>query len=80
MPIIRVLEIFALFASSKKMRKLKARKKWEVSYVYQSIWHLMQKLQARELPGWTIPQKQFTLWIIGVLQYTVYHILIRCPK
>ena len=36
-PIIRALEIFTLFASSKKTQKLQARKKWEVSYVYQSI-------------------------------------------
>ena len=46
MPIIRVLEIFALFASSKRTRQL----------------------QARELPGWTIPWN-FTPRIIGVLQY-----------
>ena len=25
--------------------------------MYQSIWRLMRKLQARELPGWTIPRK-----------------------
>ena len=56
-PIIRMLEIFALFASSKKMRKLQAHEKWEESYVYQSIWLLTQKLQARKLPGWTIPRK-----------------------
>ena len=36
-PIIHVLEIFALFASSKKTRKLQALEKWEVSYVYQSV-------------------------------------------
>ena len=36
-PIMHVLEIFALFASSKKTRKLQAYEKWDVSYVYQSI-------------------------------------------
>ena len=60
MPIIRVLEMFALFASSKKTRKLQACEKWEVSYVYQSVWRLTWKWQARELLGWTILQKFHT--------------------
>ena len=36
-PIIGTLEIFTLFASSKNTRKLQAREKWEVSYMYQSV-------------------------------------------
>ena len=36
-PMIRLLEIFALFASSKKTQKLQAHEKWEVSYIYQSV-------------------------------------------
>ena len=67
---IRMLEIFMLFAFSKKTQKLQACENWEVSYVYQSIWRLMRKLQARELPGWTM------LRILGILQccpFPFYH-------
>ena len=50
------------------MWKLQAREIWNVCYVYQSVWRLTRKLQARELPGWTIPR------IIGVLQYMMTNI------
>ena len=49
MRIIRELEIFALFASSKKTRKIGSE--LHVSE------RLTRKLQARELPGWMIPRK-----------------------
>ena len=55
MPLIRVPEIFVLFTSSKKTQKM--RSELSVSE------RLTRKLQACELPGWTMPR------IIGVLQY-----------
>ena len=64
-PIIRVLEIFALFASSKKTRKLQAREKWEVSYVYQIVWRENYK-HTNCLVGRF--RENFMPRIIGILQ------------
>ena len=72
-PIIRVLEIFELFTSSKKTRKLQARKKWDVSYVYQSVWRENYK-HANCLVGWF--RENFTPRIIGVLQYIAMSVVL----
>ena len=76
-PIICMLDIFALFVSSKKTRKLQALEKWEVSYMYQSVWRLTWKLQAREFSGWTIPRKFHTA---NYSCFTVYYNKLLWPN
>ena len=48
---IRVLDIFMLFTSSKKTRKMGSELRVSEHMMFNA------KLQARELPVWTIPQK-----------------------
>ena len=58
----------------RKTGKLQARKKWDMSYVYQSVWRFTRKLQACKLPGWRF-RENFTPRIIGILQYHIISLI-----